>query len=470
VLSAQRQPIVGASVFTRDPTSDIRTIAKTALQVHGRTAKDGFVSVPINNLRGRMLGAYAPEYVVSEILVDLDRRPGQIDLILTKGGRLTVACHTQAGEPLRGVEVAVSRSPLEQGRGPDPGFAQGLPVGNSAVAVYSSVSGPDGAAVLEGLPLERLYLQIFHPSFVLVSGLLNGAPIVDLREQADVQLAFDPVYCAMATILDDKVITWGVHFPSSLDLRPDLVDRLSWTRETWRRRVPGGVLCIAGIARFVNGSYVAPATAVNFDVFTVDRRWTTVSVPLRRLSETSAPEIVKLGKCDSKAVSFEVAFSLSTPSHQQIHSLDGVLLQPLRDGKAPRLFIDLGSNCPLLLPAGRYQVTTIQPLLRSDLDGVVLEVKESGTIQLPVAFEAAACNLEWYYSSGLRADSGTLDIHVNDKKYQFVATGNLSERVFVLPVGKNKLDIVTPMGGLWGSEIDVPFSAQIVKLRVGEIK
>ncbi len=472
VVSETGLSLARVQLATRRASQPLERVYRhSSATILGFTTTLGFLDVARADVIGSVVTAWSPGYQVTEVVIPESYAETQLQLSLLKGGRLSVVCKQRDGTPLADVELSLSRSPLDHGRRAIPEFRDLRPCGDADVAVYSEVTGLDGAAHFDGLPSGELFLQPYHHSCVVVEGLPEGVSRLDPQHHEVVNLVFDPVYCAIAVIANDSLLAWGASCPDGMLLRPDLVDRLRPIRVRWESAYDHPVICVAGVARFDGARYIPPAASALVDLFTVERGWSQVSAPIWPLSPATTPDVLTLGGDVGRVRATDISFCLVTPSGREIECLEGITVKPLReDGARSFLDINVSRRASRMLPVGRYEVGSAQPVLNRALDGLVLDIGNEERVRIPVPLEVSPCCLVFKLDSGLEIDAAKLTLTAHGKSYQVVMTQGLAGRVLHLPVGELTVDVIARTGGRLRTTIHVPISDRVVRIDAGVVK
>lgn len=271
---------------------------------------------------------------------------------------------TADGRPLEGVRVLVSREEFDE-RDLAPVAIAGA---SDRAALYTATTGPDGIA--------RLWVPSDGPHWFVASKLgyvtaTEGHPFRRDTDRATVSVAMARVYAALATIERDRTLTYGVPMPPFLDIPGGVAVHVGRLRAELRQRHPSA-LCVLGVVR--DGHAWLGTETIPAELFLAQRGHVSAALPVRPLEPDMLPTALAFDDLPPRAgfASFALAWAAGDSPPTIAPPAVPLTLVPLRPDGTPTVgdhfAIRIVCGERMELPAGRYRLHSLDPLVARCLD------------------------------------------------------------------------------------------------------
>lgn len=448
-------PVKGVRLTTRESSQPAGWLDSQYESDLGVTSEEGQLDCSFAAVAGRVMTARVSGYQVAEVAIGGQRVRPFLVMELERAASLVVLCATREGMPVDGVEVSVSGSPLPEARPPLPAFSSMRAVGAPRAAIFTATSGADGAARFDMLAVGRVFCQIHHRGYSIAAGAIPSKSTDVGPGENTLEVMLDPILGAFAVVVDDPVLTWSVRTPPGALVDARVSEQTSWIGRWWSERYASSVLCFLAVPEWLGDQYSTVASEVEFSLLAESYGACSIRVPVRRVDQWSAPDLVQIGTGRSRVLSSEVRIRLLAPSGHPFDGLWSMAMQLQDCHGMLRLPLGERSGQAFRVPNGRYRLSCSQPFLKAALNGREFAVAGDRTIELDVPMELRECRITWETAAGAVADEGVIRLSRGGEVCNKVFGYGLSDYRWVLPVGVVSVDMKSEYGAFRG-DITIP--------------
>ncbi len=363
----------------------------------------------------------------------------RIDITLQPAATLRISCRTRDGKPLSGVRVSASSRPLANP--PTDGETRLAPGPDPATAIHEAVSGGDGRAIVGGLLPGRVYVVLDHGTHV-AAGLLRKQPISVAAGSVDLEESFDPIAGIHAAMSGDSIVTWNLRIPKSIVHDPRVIRSLGALTESLQSN-RGDTLCFLGARRYdpKTGDYMPLPDNLRVTLLT-----DALGVVQAKVRPQTGPNLysvqeIRLDTSRPAAPTELVSVLLLHADGSQMLDTSMCTLLP-EDVELVGLSIPL-PRLPVRLPLGSYTLRGHTAFLDRALGSQRIHVA-AGVTQHAVTLTQplVACRFLVNDDLGVEVDAADITIVHGDAKESFSCDHGLPTRVYHLPPGELKIQVV----------------------------
>ncbi|MCK5940569.1 MAG: hypothetical protein KAI24_01270 [Planctomycetes bacterium] len=467
MTSSDALPLSGVSIRVRSGDVESGYVDRDVETLLGETDDAGSLRCPLSAIAGSTITARAGGFLVNEMQLAEGFADRLVRMNMQRAARLDVVCRTRAGQPVGGVEISLSRAPLEDGRPPAPDFSKRLPVASER-ALHTATTDDDGRAVFDMLPAGRAFVQLYHPHYCWVSQGAGSREMTIARAKNQREFTFDPLVVAGGIVTDDTVLSWSLITPDGAYIDAAVLERTRWWGSTWAPQTDSFALAFAGAVEWHDDSYAAVERDVAFKLLTASHGACTVRVPVVRADEWAGAHQIQVGVGRNPVPSSMVRFVLSDADSRHYDFLSGISLRLVDARGFYRVPLGGRGGTAFRLPNGEYEVLTNQPFLEPHIEGQTCSIQGEGQLELKIPMPVRECRFEWGQANSDRlVDDGVLTLTWRGETHRVVMSHGLSSFRWTMPVGEVGVSLESEAGTYAGTVSVAPGAeALVIPMRV----